>query len=56
VFNIERDELELIRAEAVINFQTPTSTTLQGAIDWPDVNSVNGVSGLDLKEGQFIRA
>jgi hypothetical protein len=40
-------EHELVRAEAVINFQT-TSSSLEGTIEWPDVS---GVSGLDLKNG-----
>ena len=38
-------ELALIRAEAVINFRTPTSTTLEGEIEWSG-------GGLDLKEGK----
>src|SRR2546430_743510 len=33
-------EHELVRAEAVINFQT-TSSSLEGTIEWPDVSGVS---------------
>jgi hypothetical protein len=41
VAGAEKKELELVLAEAVFDLQTPTSTTLQGTIDWPG-------GGLDL--------
>jgi hypothetical protein len=53
VFTMERDELELIRAEAELKLETPTSPTgLQGTFEWeePDPSDPNKVKkeGLNL--------